>query len=147
VDLFTSETGKGELPTSFEAIIPRPLLNTVIDMYFDYVYCIVPFPHPPTFLADYHGHREQTLNQHEWTAMVFAMVSFTISLVPQQILPGDKQFLRGIATRSVEYAKAFLAEPFAGTSLQRCELLTRWENTYTDGSFHCLLVSTLVESG
>jgi hypothetical protein len=101
----------------FDAYIARPLLDTVIDMYFDYVYCLVPFPHPPSFLADYHGRRDLRTDQEEWSAMVLAMASFTISLVPHQILPGDKRSLRAIAVQSVNHARSYLAKPFPGPSL------------------------------
>jgi len=117
-DLDGKDTGAG----TFDSVFTRSLLSTVIDMYFDYVYCLVPFPHPPTFMIDYYGHREQRPLEDEWGAMVFAMAAFTISLVPHQILPGDKRQLRSLAVESCDLARNYLAKPFTQNTLQRCKL-------------------------
>lgn len=124
----------------FDGIFTRSLLTTVIDMYFDYVYCLVPFPHPPTFLKDYHGHREQEPLQDEWTAMVFAMAAFTISLVPHQILPGDKPSLRRLTVESCGIAREHLAKPFTQNTLQRCKSSIQAASKRIDRRFHCVLV-------
>lgn len=64
----------------FETTISRPMLSLVIDMFFDYVHCLVPFPRQSDFMADLHNRREDRPDQKDWSAMVLAMVAFTISL-------------------------------------------------------------------
>lgn len=118
---FSDPDGLDSEVSAFDGVFSRSLLSTVIDMYFDYVYCLVPFPHPPTFMIDYYGHREQRPLEDEWAAMVFAMAAFTISLVPHQILPGDKRSLRSLAVKSCDLARNYLARPFTQNSLQRCK--------------------------
>ena len=113
--------GQDSEVSAFDGIFSRSLLSTVIDMYFDYVYCLVPFPHPPTFMIDYYGHREKRPLEDEWSAMVLAMAAFTISLVPHQILPGDKRSLRSLAVESCNLARNYLAKPFTQNTLQRCK--------------------------
>ncbi|KAJ9116939.1 hypothetical protein QFC22_004597 [Naganishia vaughanmartiniae] len=82
-----------------EAIIPRPLLHLIINLFFDYVYPLTPCLHKPTFLADLARHREMEPGQGEWTALVLATVMSTLVQVPRAFVPLTRREVKDLAYR------------------------------------------------
>ncbi|ORX35946.1 fungal-specific transcription factor domain-domain-containing protein [Kockovaella imperatae] len=70
---------------SIEAVLPRELAMSIIDRYFEHVYCIIPVIHRPSFSADL------TLREEERRPMllatVFAIVALTLLHIPRAFFP------------------------------------------------------------
>lgn len=82
-----------------EAIIPRPLLHHIINLFFDYVYPLTPCLHKPTFIQDLARQREMEPNQGEWTTLVLATVMSTLVQVPRAFVPLTRREVKDLAYR------------------------------------------------
>ncbi|KAJ9113895.1 hypothetical protein QFC19_000089 [Naganishia cerealis] len=82
-----------------EAIIPRPLLQHIINLFFDYVYPLTPCLHKPTFLEDLARHREMEPGQGEWTVLVLAVIMSTLVQVPRAFVPLTRREVKDLAYR------------------------------------------------
>jgi hypothetical protein len=82
-----------------EAIIPRPLLHHIINLFFDYVYPLTPCLHKPTFIQDLARQREMDPNQGEWIALVLATVMSTLVQVPRAFVPLTRREVKDLAHR------------------------------------------------
>lgn len=102
-----------------EAIIPRPLLMHLIELYFDYVYCLVPCLHKPSFMRDLHNHREERPGQQEWVALVFAVVEATLVQMPRSFVSLPKREIKILFSRSYSHVKSFLDQEFHTLTVTR----------------------------
>jgi hypothetical protein len=104
------------------SVMPRDLLEQCISVYFQYVYGLVPLVHRPTFLADFHGHRERHPDQEEWTVLVLSVAGMTVAHVPWAFSSLTKEETRGMVRKCHERAKAFLFDNFDAPTFGRCKL-------------------------
>lgn len=82
-----------------DAILPRPLLILIINLFFDYIYPLTPCLHKPTFLQDLMSRREEQPGEEEWTALVLATVMSTLVQVPRAFVPLTRKEVRDLAAR------------------------------------------------
>lgn len=82
-----------------DAIIPRPLLHHIINLFFDYVYPLTPCLHKPTFIQDLARQREMDPGQGEWTALVLTTVMSTLVQVPRAFVPLTRREVKDLAYR------------------------------------------------
>jgi hypothetical protein len=82
-----------------DAIIPRPLLLHIINLFFDYVYPLTPCLHKPTFIQDLARQREMEPGQGEWTALVLTTVMSTLVQVPRAFVPLTRREVKDLAYR------------------------------------------------
>ena len=108
-----------------DKIIPRADLSHIIDIYFGYIFCLTPFPHPPTFLADLYNRREERPGEEEWTHMVLIMVASTLVQVPHQMLPHTVAEIRRMVIRCLDETKRYLSRSYLTASINRSESVHR----------------------
>jgi hypothetical protein len=82
-----------------DAILPRPLLHLIINLFFDYVFALTPCLHKPTFFKDLMRRREEQPGEEEWTALVLATVMSTLVQVPRAYVPLSRRDVRDLAAR------------------------------------------------
>jgi hypothetical protein len=102
-----------------EAVIPRPLLMHIIDLYFDYVYCLVPCMHKPSFMRDLHNHREEQPGQEEWVALVFSVVEATLVQMPRSFVSLPRREIKIVFSRAHSVVKSFLDQEFHSLTVSR----------------------------
>ncbi len=82
-----------------DAILPRPLLRLIINLFFDYVFALTPCLHKPTFFRDLLRRREEQPGEEEWTTLVLATVMSTLVQVPRAYVPLSRREVRDLAAR------------------------------------------------
>ncbi|KAK4688912.1 hypothetical protein P7C73_g1194, partial [Tremellales sp. Uapishka_1] len=107
----------------FDAILPRTLLLHVIEIYFDYVYGLVPILHRPSFMRDIHERREERPDQQEWTALVLALVGATLVQTPRAFVPLSRREVKALVERCQAESQAFLNLSFGTITVTRCIML------------------------
>lgn len=129
---FTSSSPSGHLGISpyshmpsnpsnpLDQILPRPLLHHIIDLYFDYVYPLVPCLHRPSFMADLYGHREEREGEEEWTVLVLCLVAATLCQIPRAWVSMPRRDVRELVYRCYRRAVDTLALDFGAPTVLRC---------------------------
>lgn len=107
----------------FDKVLPRALLLHTIDLYFDYVYALVPCLHKPTFMRDIRGHREERPDEEEWIALVFAVVAFTLIQMPRAFVSLPRRDVKALAQRCHSICQEYLNKDFRKLTVTRCEFL------------------------
>jgi len=113
-------------PEHFVEFLPRNLLNTVIDLFLESVYPLLPYPHTPSFLQDLESRRETHPGQEEWTTMVVSVVGFTLVQVPNRLTGHSREQVRRLVEKCFEYCRAFLEVPYKNVSVDRSEFREHW---------------------
>lgn len=106
----------------FDRILPRGLLYHVVDLYFDYIYALIPCLHKPSFMASLHDGREERPDEDEWIALVMAVVAGTLVQVPHAFLAIPKEEKKSLVERCYAVVKGFLAKDFTEVTVSRCKL-------------------------
>ncbi|ORX36247.1 hypothetical protein BD324DRAFT_651487 [Kockovaella imperatae] len=118
----SSESTDTELRDStnpLEKHISRADLTQILDIYFEYIFCLVPFPHPPSFLSDLYNRREERPGEEEWTMMVLAMVPFTLVQVPHQMFPHSLDEIRRLVVVCRDEVKRYLSRGYVSSGVNR----------------------------
>ena len=90
-------------------VLPRQLLHQVINLYFDYVYALIPIIHRPTFMHDLHHNREERPGQEEWTCMTLAVVASTLVQVPRSFVSMPRREVRMLVETCYKRGRAYLS--------------------------------------
>lgn len=106
-------------PNPLEAIIPRPLLHHIIDLYFDYVYCLIPALHKPTFMRNLHNRREEQPGNEEWVALVLAVIEVTLVQMPRSFVALSKQEIKALFSNCSRAVKSYLDRDFSQLTIHR----------------------------
>ena len=115
----------------FDAILPRGMLLYIVDLYFDYIYALIPCLHKPSFMASLHDGREERPNEDEWIALVMAVVAGTLVQVPHAFVAIPKEEKKGLTQRCYALVKDFLFKDFTEVTVSRCKSRLRWMRTWT----------------
>ncbi|KAL7424604.1 hypothetical protein Q5752_000288 [Cryptotrichosporon argae] len=86
-----------------DALIPRGLLLLVIRLYFDYIWCLIPCVHRPSFMRDLEARREERPGQDEWVALVLAVVGTTLVQMPSSFVPLERYKVKQIVQRCLAH--------------------------------------------
>lgn len=105
----------------FVHFLPRWLLVKVLDLFFESIYPLLPYPHKPTFLHDLHVRRETQRGQDEWTTMVVCVVGFTLVQVPNRLAGHSREQVRGLVEQCYAFGRAFLQFPYKTATVDRRE--------------------------
>lgn len=73
--------------TSLASIVSPSELRQVVQLYFDYVYCLAPCLEPASLWQDLEARRDARPDQDEWTHMVLALVASTLVQIPTVFCP------------------------------------------------------------
>ena len=122
-------SGQGGIASSsagehFVDFLPRWLLVKVLDLFFESIYPLLPYPHKPTFLHDLHIRRETQPGQEEWTTMVVSVVGFTLVQVPNRLAGHSREQVRQLVERCYAHGRAFLQSPYKVVTIDRSELIS-----------------------
>lgn len=104
----------------FDAVLPRKLLLHIIDLYFDYIYCLIPCLHKPTFMQDIQSHREDLRGEEEWTALVFSMVAATLVQLPRAFVSMPRKEVKALVDRCFCLGREYLNRDFMDVTVTRC---------------------------
>lgn len=104
-----------------DKILPRGLLMHIIDLYFDYLYPLIPVIHRPTFMRDINDHREEREGQEEWIHMILVLVAATLIQVPRAFVPLARREVKELAERCWDMVRRFLATDWTEVSVERSE--------------------------
>jgi hypothetical protein len=126
----------------FDVILPRGLLYFIIDLYFDYIYALIPCVHRPSFLADLYGGRETRPNEEEWTAMVLVIVSATLVQLPRAFVPLPRKEVRALVDKITAVTTRYIAKEFQESTIARCEFRRRLREMSAEFRYHPLSVSS-----
>jgi hypothetical protein len=96
-------------------------LYHIIDLFFDYVYCLTPCLHRPSFLADLYARREERPGEEEWTALVLVVVGATLVQIPRAFVPLNRREVKVLVERCNAAGRGFLAADFHEIKVERCE--------------------------
>lgn len=109
-------------PTNIlDQVLPRGLLLHVVDLYFDYIYALIPAIHRPTFMRDLANHREDREGEEEWTHMVLILVAATLVQVPRAFVPLPRSEVKALAEHCYQLTREFQSKDWQSVSLERCE--------------------------
>jgi hypothetical protein len=112
-------TNPAEPSNPLDRVIPRGLLQHVIDLYFDYIYALIPAIHRPTFMRDLNERREEQEGQEEWTHMVLILVCSTLLQVPRAFVPLPRREVKAIVEKCWDMTRRFMVKDWSEVSLER----------------------------
>lgn len=104
-----------------DAVLPRGLLYHVIDLFFDYIYALIPGVHKPTFMRDLHEGREEQPEPEEFIALVMSIVAATLTQMPRSFVPLPRREVKELATKTCRLAREYLCKDFQTATSTRCE--------------------------
>lgn len=111
-----------QISNPLDAILPRGLLHHVVDLFFDYVYGLVPCLHRTSFMGDLYARREERPEQEEWTTLVLMVVAATLCHLPRHLIPIPRADVRRLVERCFDKRGEFIAKPHRTISVTRSEL-------------------------
>ncbi|BEI92936.1 uncharacterized protein CcaverHIS019_0505640 [Cutaneotrichosporon cavernicola] len=103
-----------------DAVLPRHILYGIIDVYFDYIYCLIPCVHKPSFMRDLDARREEQPDQEEFVALVFAIVETTLMQMPRLIVGMPKEDTLVLFEDANALVKQYLDREFTNLTVTRC---------------------------
>jgi hypothetical protein len=103
-------------------VLPRGLLHHVVDLFFDYVYGLVPCLHRTSFMGDLYARREERPEQEEWTILVLMIVAATLCHLPRHLIPIPRADVRRLVERCFDRRGEFIAKPHTTISVTRSKL-------------------------
>lgn len=101
--------------------VPPHVLDTLVGLYFDYVFWLVPYPDRAAFVADLARHREDDDGQEEWTAMVYALISFALIHMPRHLIPMSTVEQAALLKESFHRTLHFLRQEYTDFTSDRRE--------------------------
>lgn len=102
-----------------DAVLPRSLLYHLIDLYFDYVYCLVPCLHKPSFTRDLHNRREEQPGQEEFVALIFAVIEVTLVQMPRAFIQLPKRDIKALFMRAHLTVQEFVHKDMTQLNIDR----------------------------
>lgn len=114
-----------------DQILPRNLTYLIVDLYFKYIYCLIPCLHKPSFYRDLQDRREEQPGQEEWTALVLAVVASTLAQVPRSFVPLPNNEIKPLVLVCQEWVKRWQFQDFkqATVTRSRCDSDLRGKNS------------------
>ena len=107
--------------STLDQLLPHSLLQHAINVYFDYVYGLVPIVHRPSFLSDFKGRRDLLPGQEEWTTTLLGVAALTMAQVPWAFRPMSNEEVKGMVGRMYGRIKVYALADEGEVTLARCE--------------------------
>lgn len=108
-----------------EAILPRGFLYHIVDLFFDYIYCLTPCLHRPSFMRDLHAKREERPGEEEWTAMVLSLVAATLVQLPRAFVPMPRSEVKALVQKCYRHVTMALLRDYQDVSIDRRKCIAR----------------------
>jgi hypothetical protein len=90
-------------PHRVDTIIARETLFHIINLFFVYVYPLMPCVHKPSFMADLHSRKEE--RDPLFFSLVMSIVASTLVQVPRSYVPIPRQAVRCLAQQCHEASR------------------------------------------
>nr|XP_019049127.1 hypothetical protein I302_02908 [Kwoniella bestiolae CBS 10118]OCF28057.1 hypothetical protein I302_02908 [Kwoniella bestiolae CBS 10118] len=102
-----------------EKLLPRQTLYEIIDLYFDYIYCLIPCLHRPSFTHDLNTKREERPGEEEWTSLVLSIVGSTLTQLPRSFVKMSRREVKSIIVACNEVVRQYLLKNFDAITINR----------------------------
>ncbi|TYJ57579.1 hypothetical protein B9479_001661 [Cryptococcus floricola] len=106
-----------------DAVVPRPVLYHIINLYFDYVYCLIPCLHRPSFTHDLDTNREERPGEEEWVSLVLSVVASTLVQLPRSFISMRRKEVKELVLRCHQKVRSYLAQDFQQPTITRSIIL------------------------
>ncbi|OCF33250.1 hypothetical protein I316_04991 [Kwoniella heveanensis BCC8398] len=116
-----------------DAILPRSTLHQILDLFFDYIYCLIPCVHRPSFTHDINTKREERAGQEEWTSLVLIIVASTLVQLPRSFVSMSRKQVRELVIACYNKVKDYLNKDFDQITVDRTIIV-----------YHCLFVTRMM---
>ncbi|KAK6905602.1 hypothetical protein I203_106432 [Kwoniella mangroviensis CBS 8507] len=116
-----------------EKILPRHLLYEIIDLYFDYIYCLIPCLHRPSFTHDLNVKREERPNEEEWTSLVLAIVGSTLTQLPRSFVRMSRKETKDLIIACNSRIRDYVVKDFPAITINRAIIF-----------YHCLFMTRVM---
>jgi hypothetical protein len=98
------------IPDNLDQVVSGPVIDTIINLFFDYVYPLTPCLHRPTFVANLTARRDKT--DPVFFALTLTVLASTLVQVPRSLVNLDKTEIESLVKRCVRVARAKIAYIF-----------------------------------
>ena len=105
----------------FDSAFPRGLLYHIVDLFFEFIYPLVPCIHRPTFMRDLHAKREENPDEEEWIALVFSVVAITLGQLPRALVSKSRKEVKAMVLKCYGMARRYLIKDFEICTVSRRE--------------------------
>lgn len=92
------------LPENLDHVVSGPVIDHIINLFFDYVYPLTPCLHRPTFIAHLTARMDKT--DPIFFALTLNVIASTLVQVPRSLVNLEKPEVESLARRCVRVAKA-----------------------------------------
>ncbi|WVQ97169.1 hypothetical protein IAU59_004279 [Kwoniella sp. CBS 9459] len=116
-----------------DAVLPRSTLHQILDLFFDYIYCLIPCVHRPSFTHDVNTKREERVGQEEWTALVLIIVASTLVQLPRSFISMSRKEVRELVIACYDKVKDYLIKDYEQITVTRTIIV-----------YHCLFVTRMM---
>ncbi|WWD18047.1 hypothetical protein CI109_102494 [Kwoniella shandongensis] len=107
----------------FDAIMPRTKLYQIIDLYFDYIYCLIPCLHKPSLIHDLNMRREERPGQEEWICLVLAVAASTLAQLPRSFTSMTRVETRELVVKCDKVVRVYMTKDFTNLTVERIIML------------------------
>lgn len=118
------------VPSNLDQICPPQVVDTIINLFFDYVYPLTPCLHRPTFLVDLAARRDRT--DPIFFALTLVVLASTLVQVPRVLVNLDKQDVEALARQCVRVARSKTAYLWEDPVPMRADFGACWSSS-SDG--------------
>ncbi|RXK39530.1 hypothetical protein M231_03199 [Tremella mesenterica] len=91
-------------PDNLDQVVAGPVIDNIINLFFDYVYPLTPCLHRPTFVANLTARMDKT--DPVFFALTLTVIASTLVQVPRSLVNLEKTEIESLARRCVRVAKA-----------------------------------------
>ncbi|OCF54115.1 hypothetical protein L486_08309 [Kwoniella mangroviensis CBS 10435] len=95
------------LPEGIDQVVSGPIIDNVLNLFFDYVYPLTPCLHRPTFVTDLTARRDKT--DPIFFALALTVIASTLVQVPRNLVNLDKKEVEDLARKCIKVARAKMA--------------------------------------
>nr|XP_019013539.1 uncharacterized protein I206_01609 [Kwoniella pini CBS 10737]OCF52320.1 hypothetical protein I206_01609 [Kwoniella pini CBS 10737] len=92
------------LPDGIDQVVPGPTIDSILNLFFDYVYPLTPCLHRPTFVADLTARRDRT--DPVFFALAMSVIASTLVQIPRSLVNLDKNEVENLARKCIQVSRA-----------------------------------------
>nr|XP_018263829.1 uncharacterized protein I303_03702 [Kwoniella dejecticola CBS 10117]OBR85987.1 hypothetical protein I303_03702 [Kwoniella dejecticola CBS 10117] len=95
------------LPEGIDQVVPGPTIDSILNLFFDYVYPLTPCLHRPTFVADLTARRDR--HDPVFFALTMSVMASTLVQIPRSLVNLDKNEVESLARKCIQISRAKMA--------------------------------------
>jgi hypothetical protein len=97
----------GQIPDNLDQVVSGNVIDSIVGLFFDYVYPLTPCLHRPTFISNLTNRLDKT--DPVFFALTLTVLASTLVQVPRSLVNLDKGEIENLARRCVRVARAKIA--------------------------------------